>query len=91
VVVFVVALIVSNLRGGSGSGASSSVQQLGAEMYVTSQNYQRDTADGDAIRATSDRETLLGDCNTARTIGLGQDAQSTAIRTLCQGLNDPVP
>src|SRR5579885_1217364 len=76
--------------GGTTQG-SDAVKQLDAEMYVTSQRYEQDIQTGQQAQADADRQTLLTDCQTARTLGLGQDTQSQAIRGVCQTLGSPVP
>jgi hypothetical protein len=69
------------------------VKQLGAEMYVTSQNYLTHMQSGDAPRAASDRESLLGKCDTARlVVPKGSQAQEAmAIRGMCETLGVTVP
>jgi hypothetical protein len=102
---FVLAVVVGAIQRGNGSSTagattqqqaapasgSSAMKQLSAEMYVTSQNYEQHVGAGDSVRAAADLQTLRGDCDTARTLGLSTDQSSTAIRGFCATIGDAVP
>lgn len=88
VAIFVVAALIGHRGGGANADA---IQQLDAQIVVTSRSYQQHLASGDVPRQQQDREALRGDCDQARLLGLGSDTASQEIRTFCAGIGDAVP